>query len=960
MKVNKRLIPLSLITLLSFFGFSHSHEYEQSYSSHALVIRADSFSILEQWQTALDLYKKAEFIFEKEQDWLGYIYTQNEIGYCIRRQRKPNDAKRQLYLALDNGIKLLGPEHTLVARTYHHLGDYYFFIETDPDSAYYFQNLALSIIDKDSTYAQTDLVPIYKSLGRYRWGEEEFQEAAFYYEKAMIIQEESFDSLSLTLAHTYLQLGICYRPIGDYERAKNFLHASLHIYDSYSNPPPSNKSRAYNSLANTYLEEDNFITASEIYGKAISFTRNVYGGRSQLLVTPLTNQASAYWKLGMHDQARNNFTLAIEINAGKTIVDLQRLANTYEQFAEFYLRIMELDSSRFFLLKSLEIQKRIPLNSPTSISKLYYALAEIAKEENNIDEALLSIERALQLLEPDFDQKRELSRAVTDVSDDHALELMKILSLKAQFLHSKYKNTGNQTYLEESLSYNISLNRLSNQIRNGPYSNRSKLLLSRYIKQNASQALKCIADLDRLHSNKRYVEIAFNIMENNRYARIRENLSKMKTEVPVSVHAKEMFITSQSQRLRQALSKETDSLERTKIQQEIFEFDRQYQNFRREISEEYPSYFGVKFDSMLTLPEIQERLGLRTQVLEFFWGDSVLFVISFSKNHHSLTPIPITSILTRNISTYQEWMISESALPSSNYEYADFASVSHDLFRILLQPYIKKGIKRLVISGDGPLSLIPFGTFVTDNEPNNFRKAPYYLHIADIQYVYSCNLWLKTALDRKLSKPSILAFSYSNQTKFERVTERNDLIEIPESGREVRLIRKLFNRRRGKFLTAENASETAFKSLVSDYDIVHMALHGVADTSNEIDSRLEFRAGGETNDGRLYAHELYNIKLDKLKLAVLSACETGIGKEFKGEGVFSIARGFYYAGCPSIIMSLWKVDDKSTADIMHLFYKYLLQGQPTSEAIRRAKLTYLMDAKLSLHTLPSYWAAFVP
>jgi CHAT domain-containing protein len=96
----------------------------------------------------------------------------------------------------------------------------------------------------------------------------------------------------------------------------------------------------------------------------------------------------------------------------------------------------------------------------------------------------------------------------------------------------------------------------------------------------------------------------------------------------------------------------------------------------------------------------------------------------------------------------------------------------------------------------------------------------------------------------------------------------------------------------------------------------------------------------------------------KAKLVVLSACETGIGKNYKGEGVFSVARAFSYAGCPSVVISLWKVNDQSTSDIMGNFYKFLSQGEGIGYSLYEAKLEFLKNAdEYSAH--PAYWSSFV-
>ena len=93
-------------------------------------------------------------------------------------------------------------------------------------------------------------------------------------------------------------------------------------------------------------------------------------------------------------------------------------------------------------------------------------------------------------------------------------------------------------------------------------------------------------------------------------------------------------------------------------------------------------------------------------------------------------------------------------------------------------------------------------------------------------------------------------------------------------------------------------------------------------------------------------------------MAVLSACNTGYGKLIKGEGIMSLARAFSYAGCPSVVMSHWQVDDKSTSELMELFYKELSEGKAKDEALRLAKLEYLKHSNITT-SHPFYWSSFV-
>lgn len=172
----------------------------------------------------------------------------------------------------------------------------------------------------------------------------------------------------------------------------------------------------------------------------------------------------------------------------------------------------------------------------------------------------------------------------------------------------------------------------------------------------------------------------------------------------------------------------------------------------------------------------------------------------------------------------------------------------------------------------------------------------------------------------------------------------------------------------GQFYEGATASEQLFKEYAPNYDIIHLATHAIIDDVHPMNSRLLFSLNEDSvqnanspdesaQDGNLYAWELYNMQLNA-QMAVLSACNTGFGKLQRGEGVMSLGRAFAYAGCPSIIMSLWPAQDQATADIMVNFYQGLSAGMTKDEALQKAKLKYLENTD-ELFAHPFYWASFV-
>ncbi len=144
----------------------------------------------------------------------------------------------------------------------------------------------------------------------------------------------------------------------------------------------------------------------------------------------------------------------------------------------------------------------------------------------------------------------------------------------------------------------------------------------------------------------------------------------------------------------------------------------------------------------------------------------------------------------------------------------------------------------------------------------------------------------------------------------------------------------------GKAWLAREATERNFKENANNYGILHLAMHGLLNDQDPMFSKLLFIQNDTLEGGFLNAAEIYDLNA---QLAVISACNTASGKINRGEGIMSLSRAFMYAGCPSIVASLWKAPDAATSKIMVHFYENLNKGLTKSEAIRQAKLAYLED-----------------
>jgi CHAT domain-containing protein len=193
------------------------------------------------------------------------------------------------------------------------------------------------------------------------------------------------------------------------------------------------------------------------------------------------------------------------------------------------------------------------------------------------------------------------------------------------------------------------------------------------------------------------------------------------------------------------------------------------------------------------------------------------------------------------------------------------------------------------------------------------------------------------------------------------VEESSSPLELPqlsESRKEALQIASLFGQQKSALLLSDKAREEAVKNSpdLSTARRIHFATHGlISERQPQLSGLVLTLDNDPAEDGLLQMREIFNLKLNA-ELVVLSACETGLGKEMKGEGVIGLTRAFQYAGASNVVVSLWRVADRSTADLMIDFYRHMQSGLDKAQALRRAKLQMIESSPFS-H--PYYWAAFV-
>ena len=271
---------------------------------------------------------------------------------------------------------------------------------------------------------------------------------------------------------------------------------------------------------------------------------------------------------------------------------------------------------------------------------------------------------------------------------------------------------------------------------------------------------------------------------------------------------------------------------------------------------------------------------------------------------------------------------------------------------------------RVFLSVDGPLHTLPFAALMR-------KDGEYLVEWKPLHTVSSATVYAELRRSRRARAPSssrVVAFGdpaypAADATKADGL-ERSPLrsaarsgfafAPLPSSRKEVEGIAGLFKGRSQAFVGADATEEQA-KAVGKDVPYLHFATHGYVNERSPLDSALVLAIPEKLEDGRdnglLQAWEVFETMRIDADLVTLSACETGLGKEFGGEGLVGLTRAFQYAGARSVLASLWSVSDESTSSLMTAFYKALRSGQTKDQALRTAQLTLI-------RTAPFHWAAF--
>ncbi len=342
------------------------------------------------------------------------------------------------------------------------------------------------------------------------------------------------------------------------------------------------------------------------------------------------------------------------------------------------------------------------------------------------------------------------------------------------------------------------------------------------------------------------------------------------------------------------------------------------------LKDTYPNIYKYVYSSF-NIDDFQRSLDSNTVIIKYKAIDSVLYAFKITNTEVTTNAIPYLNETKTIITNYI------NSLKNKNTQKTE----AFKIFKRLL-PFQIDTFENVVILPDDLLHFLPFETLINDS-------GNYLIQSHNLSYANHLVFVKNDTQNNTLESVSIFSPDYKSiNTKSLKGAEGEGFY-----------ISELFN---NTHYFKEEATKAQFIEHADTADVLHLAMHADINNSNPELSYFVFNASNQ--DEKLYLEELYALKL-KANLAVLSACNTGLGITENAKGSISLQRAFIMAGVPATISSLWEAPDDATKKIMTQFYSNLKNGEPKNLALRNAKLHYIASAEDDAITVPYYWAGFV-
>jgi CHAT domain-containing protein/lipopolysaccharide biosynthesis regulator YciM len=930
-----------LHTFVCAFLFYASSSFSQSVPTDTVVATRSfktgvAFLAGQRYDSSLHYFQRALPAYEVNRDWLKAIICLNNISESQFGTSDYPAAEKSARRVLQLCSEKLSADHVQTGYANIVLGNVVMYTKNDVNAALSLYRQALETFKKNYGEAHPDVAKAYVTIAQTnayfigRWSM-----MIEYYTKALNILLKVYDKNHPDIAAVYNSLGLAYKEMQDYETSEKYLQKALAIFKATMGDKNLAVANCLGNIARIHRARKDYAKAIEYFEQVRRIHVDVYREKHPFVIMVYRGIGDVYTDMGNVPLAEQHYKKGIQI--AETV-----LAKKHPVIAA-----ISNDLSELFQLYE---------DAPKALAYAQQAIIANVVDFNNVDPKVNPLANAY------YFEIREFIYALAN---------------KEHVFLKMYKKDKNIDHLKNALAAIAVNDQVIDEFGKYIQDHDDKVFRgAEAVALVYEAAVEICVELFKSTNEKRDLEKAFYFSEKSKAGILRDAISEVKAKnishIPSDLLDVERNLkTSRSQYLSQIQQEKmkgpaADEKTIATASDKLFALGRKYDSLVDVFEKQYPQYYTLKFQNrIIGVSQIQRQLDDGTAVLEYFIGKTGAYQFLITKNDFQYSMMEPGSSLEEHVTNLRNALnpLNKMAKDSSFQMYAHEARV---LFNHTLKDILKYAptCDNLVVIPDRQLNYLPFDVFLTENVPAaaDYRNLPYLINRYTISYAYSASiLFNKTERKATNASPRLIAFApVYNPTEGGNTIAHDDnfrskLTSLTWNQKEVESIGAMMN---GVSLVGPNAVERKFKESATDFTIIHLAMHARIDDDRPMYSHLAFSMEPDsTEDNMLNAHELYNMDLSA-ELVVLSACETGYGKFESGEGIMSLAHAFTFAGCPSIVMSHWVVDDQATADIMRLFYTNLDKGLNKAEALRKAKLDFLKQAD-DIRKSPGLWSSFV-
>jgi len=798
------------------------------------------------------------------------------------------------------------------------------------------------------------------------------RQAAEKYGEALVVWQ-SLGERHLT-AYTLNEIGLIYGDLSEYQKALDAYFQARTAYQEIGDR--RGQSGVLNNLGWVYSALGEHQKAIDFYEQVLETTRAI-GDRSK---EPryLNNIAAEYAALGKYRRALDIHLQVLSIRQAKK--DLAGQAITLNNIANCHERLGDRKKALSYYGQSLVLMP--------AVGQLFYTATTI----NHIGSLYLGLGEHQKALDH-FNQALLLRQTIGDRNGEAATlsQIARLESERGNLVEARNRIESALAAVE-SLRANVA----SQQLRASYFAT---------VRQYHEFNIDLLMRLHKQHPAEGFDARAIQASEKARARSMLELLAEAGAEIRQGV---DPSLVERERILRQSISEKADRQTRllsgkhtddeaAAAAKEMDALTTEYEQVQARIRHGSPRYAALTQPIPLGLKEIQaEALDDETLLLEYSLGEEKSFLWAVTRASLKSFELPKRAEIEPAARRVYELLVARNQNPPHetpqqrrrrlDQAELEFPKASATLSQMLLGPVASDlKSKRLLIVGEGVMQYVPFASLpnpassdlrplVVDNEVVSLPSASVMGALRrETANRKPASKILAVFADPVFSNndPRVLSSGKSRIAAIEgRSSSANAKMPSEETGL-ADLIRLRFSRLEAEEITRFAADEMKLGALdfaasrvlatsaeIGQYRIVHFATHGLINNEHSGLSGIVLSLvdeQGQPQNGFLRLYDIYNLKLGA-DLVVLSACQTALGKDVKGEGLVGLTRGFMYAGAPRVVASLWRIDDRVTAELMKRFYRGMLaEGLRPAAALRMAQVSMWKDKRWQA---PHYWAAF--